>query len=262
MPDYSIIDRPLYLTVFFYPRRDCTPCPQDAFDLYVPTGEDVYISCRFYAYNQAWPWILFFHGNGEVVSDYDAIAPLYGLKKINLVVADYRGYGASSGTPAFTHMVNDAGCLLKAAKEELSKKGFGPDLWVMGRSLGSVSALELAHRYPQEIRGLIIESGFTCLPRRIIQKGLPSTGPNLQKLERECLDNIKAVSIPALIIHGESDSIVPLQEAKDLFNCLGSSQKELIIIPDADHNDIMLLGFEQYFEVIRKFINITINASK
>jgi enterochelin esterase-like enzyme len=30
----------------------------------------------------------------------------------------------------------------------------------MGRSLGSVSALELARRYPKDFSGLIIESGF------------------------------------------------------------------------------------------------------
>ena len=31
----------------------------------------------------------------------------------------------------------------------------------MGRSLGSVSVLELAERYPQDFFGLIIESGFS-----------------------------------------------------------------------------------------------------
>ena len=45
------------------------------------------------------PVILYFHGNGELASDYDMLAPLYTAKGITLLVADYRGYGRSGGTP-------------------------------------------------------------------------------------------------------------------------------------------------------------------
>jgi len=241
----------------FYPREDSTLCPENAFDLLAPVDDHVSIHCRFYIGNQKWPWILFFHGNGEVVSDYDEIAPLYHQRRFNLIVADYRGYGNSNGVPTLTDLVQDAHAILREIKKELSKRGLRSDLWIMGRSLGSISAFELAYRYQDAIRGLIIESGFPSVVRIIMHLGVPIHEVNLEKIDQECLEMIHKIFIPTLIIHGERDTLVPLREAKDIFNHLGTDKKELLIIPSANHNDIMLVGFQKYFDAIQRFIEMT-----
>jgi hypothetical protein len=241
----------------FYPREDSTLCPENAFDLLAPVDDHVSIHCRFYIGNQKWPWILFFHGNGEVVSDYDEIAPVYHQRRLNLVVADYRGYGNSNGVPTLTDLVQDAHAILREIKKELSKRGLRSDLWIMGRSLGSISAFELAYRYQDAIRGLIIESGFPSVVRIIMHLGVPIHEVNLEKIDQECLEMIHKIFIPTLIIHGERDTLVPLREAKDIFNHLGTDRKELLIIPSANHNDIMLVGFQKYFNAIQQFIEMT-----
>ena len=257
MPDYSFIDQPSTLMYIFYPREDSTLCPENAFDLLAPVDDHVSIHCRFYIGNQEWPWILFFHGNGEVVSDYDDIAPLYHQRRLNLVVADYRGYGNSNGVPTLTDLVQDAHAILREIKKELSKRGLRSDLWIMGRSLGSISAFELAYRYQDAIRGLIIESGFPSVVRIMMHLGVPIHEVNLEKIDQECLEMIHKIFIPTLIIHGERDTLVPLREAKDIFNHLGTDKKELLIIPSANHNDIMLVGFQKYFNAIQQFIEMT-----
>ena len=257
MPDYSLIDQPALLRFLFYPRKDFKACPQNAFDFFVRVAEGVVISCRFYAGNNIWPWIIYFHGNGEVVSDYDEIALSYHQRGLNLVVTDYRGYGASTGNPTFASLIKDAHYLFKAIAEELLQKELKQDLWIMGRSLGSVSALELACHYPDKIKGLIIESGFAGIVRLIKHLGLPSPDINLNPLEEECVETVGKISVPALIIHGQYDTLIPLQEAKYLFDYLGTAQKQLVIIPNADHNDIMFVGHEQYFEAIQRFIEST-----
>lgn len=254
MPDYSQLDNSLLAGFLFYPRRDFTPCPQGAFDFFVPVEQGISISCRFYAGDESWPWILYFHGNGEVVSDYDEIAPFYHRKGVNLVVADFRGYGSSGGFPNFTNLVQDAPPILEAVKREIFHKELRQDLWVMGRSMGSVPALELADRYPDKIKGLVVESGFASVTRLIKHLGLPSRGINLEPLEQERLNRVRKISVPTLIIHGEADNLVPLQEAKDLYNLLGAAQKKLVIIPKADHNNIMFANPELYFKAIQKFI--------
>jgi len=76
-----------------------------------------------------------------VVSDYDEIAPFYTERGLNLVVADYRGYGMSEGIPTLTHIVRDAHTKFKGTKKELTNRGYRDELWIMGRSLGSISAL-------------------------------------------------------------------------------------------------------------------------
>ena len=41
----------------------------------------------------------------------------YHRKGINLVVADYRGYGASNGVPTFSNLISDAHCIYQAVKQ-------------------------------------------------------------------------------------------------------------------------------------------------
>jgi len=154
MSIYSEIDRhPLLLRFLFYPRKWTRPAPAGAEDFMVPVEENITIGCRLYEGEAGWPWVLLFHGNGEIAADYDQIAPFYHQKKINLVVADYRGYGRSSGQPTFTGLVKDAPLIFEAAREKLAQRGLQEKLFVMGRSLGSVPALELAAQYAHAIPG-------------------------------------------------------------------------------------------------------------
>ena len=257
MIDYSFIDQPFLLSFIFYPRKDVTPCPRNGFDLSVPVGDDVALSCRFYMGHREWPWILFFHGNGEVMSDYDEISFFYHQKGMNLVVADYRGYGTSTGIPTLTDLVQDAHAIFNEVGEELSRRNLKRDLWIMGRSLGSISALELAYGYQMDIKGLIIESGFPSVVRIMTHLGLPPLGPELIKIDQGCLEMIKKIFIPSLILHGDQDGLVPLENAEALYQHLGAQDKELRIIPSATHNDILLVGFNEYFNFIQRFINRT-----
>jgi alpha-beta hydrolase superfamily lysophospholipase len=257
MADYSQIDRSPLLSFLFYPRRDTTPCPEGAWDLLVPVEKGISVGCRFYSGHPGWPWILFFHGNGEVASDYDEIAPFYRQIGINLAVADYRGYGASGGSPGFAHLIQDGHLVFKAAREEFSRKGLGGNIWVMGRSMGSLSAVELACHYPGQMKGLIVESGFASVTRLIRHLNLPARGLNLGPIDEERLAMIRQIDVPALIIHGERDILVPLQEARDLYHTLNSSKKRLVIIPNADHNTIMFADLKRYFSEIQEFVQGT-----
>lgn len=257
MPDYSEIDNSPALSYIFYPRNFHGKIPPNAFDKAVSVDENVAITCRFYKGDDNWPWIVFFHGNGEVASDYDNIAPLYTKHKLNLVVADYRGYGASAGNPTLTDLVHDAPILFKAIKEELSQRGRREDVWLMGRSLGSISALELAYNHPDQIKGLIIESGFPSITRLILHLGIPAGTIELEPIYEACISMVRKITAPTLIIHGEYDMLVPLREAEDLHKNIGAHDKELIIIPGADHNDIMFVGFDEYFGAIQRFIQRT-----
>lgn len=257
MPDYTLIDNSSALEYIFYPRETHSPCPPYGFDLAVPVEKHVSISCRFYKGNNEWPWILFFHGNGEVVSDYDELSRFYFKRNINLVVADYRGYGSSGGVPCVTDMVGDAHKIFKAVKEELVVKGLTDKLWIMGRSLGSLSALELAYHYQSTLPGIIIESGFMSIVRILNHLAVPTKGIDLDKIDKACVEMVRTLTLPILIIHGEYDMLVPFSEAEDLYETIKSEDKQLLMIPAADHNDVMFVGLNEYFKAIRALIERT-----
>ena len=253
--DYSLLDQPHILRFVFYPRKDWTPPPPNATDHQIPIEQDVSIGCRFYAVNKNTPSILYFHGNGEVVYDHDDIAVLYNRIGVNLFVADYRGYGKSTGTPSFASMVADSHVIFKYFKDTLQASGYTGHLFIMGRSLGSLSATELASNYSKELKGLIIESGFASTVRLLTYLGGFMGFPFLEEFEKLTLDRIRSITIPALIIHGEWDELIPFEQGEILYQNIGSKDKRLLPIPNAGHNDIMLIGMEQYFEAIRQFVS-------
>ena len=239
-----------------FPRRDFTPPPPGTFDLLVnvEANQDMQVAVRFYPGQPDWPSLLYFHGNGEVAADYNYFCKLYHAHQINLVVADYRGYGMSTGQPAFKFLAQDAHVVYRAVQDELLRRHCSPVLCVMGRSLGSLPALELAAHYQEELKGLIIESGFASVTRLISQWGFPIDVSALSLLEEQCLAMIRAITIPSLIIHGEQDSLVFPEEGRLIYDTLGSSQKYWLPIPDADHNDIMLVDPQLYFQGIEDFV--------
>jgi alpha-beta hydrolase superfamily lysophospholipase len=254
LADYSSLDRPELLRILFYPRKDFTPPPPNSTDHLIGVEGDISIACRFYVHNQKSPSILYFHGNGEVVSDHDYFAPLYNQLGINLFVADYRGYGSSGGTPNFTNLFADAHSIFKGFEEVLREGNYSDKVFVMGRSLGSISAVEMASHYGRQIKGLIVESGFGSMGRMMTRLGFSMESPGITATEFPNLAKIRGITLPTLIIHAQFDSIAPLAGAKELFQNAAAERKRMVIIPGADHNDLMLVGMEPYFESIRDFV--------
>lgn len=255
MPDYGYVDQPFFRQYLFYPRKDYQQGPPGSEDIFIEVEADTRLSCRLYHGRNDWPWIVYFHGNGEVVSDYNDIAPLYHGQKINLAVVDYRGYGASQGEPGFASLVEDARKALTAVTLHLQKQGIKSEIWVMGRSMGSMCALYITCKDCTRVKGLVIESGFACITRLITHLGLAEPNPALDSLERQCLEMVKSIKIPALVLHGSRDCLVPLAEGELVYNTLGSEYKKMVIIPGADHNDIIFAEIELYFGALKAFMD-------
>ncbi len=253
--DYKLLDSPEVLMYLFHPRAEMghSSLSKNSTDIRIPVEEGVFISGRLHLKDKGVPTILFFHGNGEIVSDYDGLGPLYNQIGINFLPVDYRGYGQSNGIPTSSAMMKDCHTILKHTLEFLSSEGFTGPLLLMGRSLGSASVLELASRYPKDVKGLILESGFAYTGPL-----LSLLGVNLEKLGFEenkgfgNLDKIKAYHGPTLIIHAEKDHIIPYSDGQALFEASPASQKILLKIPKANHNDIFIHGFKEYMMEIKK----------
>jgi alpha-beta hydrolase superfamily lysophospholipase len=255
--DLSVLDRPEILQFIFFPRRDLRrePSVANAKDHLIPVEEGVSIGCRFYACRKDSPNILYFHGNGEIVSDYDEVAPLYQRIGVNLFVADYRGYGFSDGTPTLTSMIGDAHKIFNTFIEMLKQDDYTGKIFIMGRSLGSASAIELTYHYQERIDGLIIESGFANMFELLKYLGFPTESLNLPKgTEAYHLSKIHSISIPTLVIHAEYDHIIPLREGKTIFDNVSTDRKRMLIVPNANHNTIMMVGMKKYFKVIEEFV--------
>jgi len=141
--DVSALDRPEVLKCLFYPRQEpVLSVPPGAADIFITVEEGVRLAARIYPADSAEPHILFFHGNGEIVSDYDNIGPVYNSYGISFLVVDYRGYGQSTGSPTASNLVSDSHTIFRDVSAWLKEHKRTGQLIIMGRSLGSVPALE------------------------------------------------------------------------------------------------------------------------
>jgi pimeloyl-ACP methyl ester carboxylesterase len=256
--DYSKLDQPEVLKTIFHPRRELHPGspPSNSVDMKFPVDGGVLLHGRFYLASEEEPNILFFHGNGEIVSDYDAIGPYYSKFGMNFLAVDYRGYGRSTGSPTVTAMLQDAHSILDAAKKWLSAAKHSGPLLIMGRSLGCAAALELIANHSEDIAGLIIESGFATTLPLLMTLGVDVA--NLGITEEDGFRNVRKISTftkPTLLIHGQYDEIIPLNSAAILQSQSPARSKELQVVPGASHNTIITKTGELYFSVIKRFCN-------
>jgi alpha-beta hydrolase superfamily lysophospholipase len=256
--DYSSFDNPLILSCLFHPRPDYgggIPTLQHAKNLLIDVEDDVQIGARFHCKDKQAPVILFFHGNGEIVSDYDDLGPVYLEKGVNFLPVDYRGYGRSTGVPTVTNMMKDCHIVFQYVKKWLSDHGFKWPVFIMGRSLGSASALELAHGYESEINGLIIESGFAYALDLLNTLGINTKALGLKEDKGlGNIDKMRTFNKPVLIIHAENDHIIPLSEGKALYENCPSPNKKMLMIPGANHNTIFEFGLYDYMNAIKEFM--------
>ncbi|MCE5336346.1 MAG: alpha/beta hydrolase [Desulfobacteraceae bacterium] len=251
--DYSALDRPEVLNNIFHPRQEWhVKESARVTDLAIPVGESVTVGARFHLVSKDGANILFFHGNGEIVSDYDDLGPFYNRMGINFLPVDYRGYGRSGGSPSVSSMMRDCVTIYEFAKKWLAGNGYSGPFIVMGRSLGSASALELVRAYPEGIDALIVESGFAYSEPllRLLGVDLRAVGFQEEKGFRN-LDKIRDFRKPVLIIHAEYDHIIPFTDGRAFFEASPSADKTLLKIPGANHNDIFSRGLAEYMAAVK-----------
>lgn len=255
--DYSAFDRPEILRFLFHPRPEGSiSIPiKNANDFDIPVEDGLFIGARLHGFDKAAPVILFFHGNGEIVSDYNDFGPMYSSIGSNFLPVDYRGYGRSTGTPTVTGMMRDCHAIFQYLRQWLNTHEYTGSLIVMGRSLGSASALELAENYQDEIDGLIIESGFAYFTPLLQLLGVNINAMEIREQEGlRNIDKIRHFYKPALFIHAEYDHIIPFSDAQALFDACPAPDKKMLKIPGADHNTIFYYGMNDYMSTVKDLV--------
>jgi alpha-beta hydrolase superfamily lysophospholipase len=257
MQNFSKLDDPAFLSSVFHPRRsEITPLPKGAIDVEIETSPGIRIGCRFYIHDLNSPNVIYFHGNGEIVSDYDDIGPLYNHTGINLLVTTYRGYGWSVGSPTVELMLSDAEILFSKIQNWLTFNEYIGALFLMGRSLGSVSAIDLATRHEDDIKGLIIESGIANTIPLAEAIGVDTNRLGVTEADGfQNVEKIAKVTVATFIFHGSNDEIIAASEAENLQAYSGARTKEFVVIPGATHNTMILTGGKLYFQTLKNFID-------
>ena len=247
-PAESPLDHPLLSGRYFF------PWPSRFDNPFFIDGDGFRLGCRYRLDSIGAPTVIHFHGNGETVADYvGAFEERITAMGVNLLLAEYRGYGMSSGQPALAAMLADLELLVGGS-------GVDPERIVFfGRSLGSIYAAHGAWLFPHAA-GLILESGIADPLERILLRVEPKElGTDLEGL-RGAVDmqlnqrgKLSSFAGRTLVMHTRNDDLVPVYHAERLFEW-ANAPKELLIFERGDHNSILAVNEEAYFAAVSRFI--------
>jgi fermentation-respiration switch protein FrsA (DUF1100 family) len=178
------------------------------------------------------PLVIYLGGNAEEVTEFASSAhEVHGDRAVLLV--NYRGYGASGGTPSEKALVSDAIELYDWAAR---RADIDPDrIAVHGRSLGSGVAVQLAAARPA--RCVVLTSPFASA-LEVAQGAYPWLPVAL--LMRHPFDSLAhapRLAMPALVLMGTADTLIPEQQSRRLA-AAWAGPTEQVRLEGFGHNDI------------------------
>ena len=222
--------------------------------------EDVYISVGpgvklhgWYVKGSTDNTVLWLHGNAGNISDrVEILVSMTQNLGVSSLLLDFRGYGKSTGKPSEKGIYTDAEAAFDWLVKE--KKTDAGSVIAYGHSLGSAVAVDLAIKEKGKLGGIVLESPFTSAKEvaRMMYGGLPVDLLMTMKLDN--IGRINDTDTPLLIIHGESDEIIPFSMGQKLYES-APEPKTFLPVPGADHSDCYIVGGETYWNAWRDFLS-------
>lgn len=192
--------------------------------------------------------VLFHHGNAGDAGGRLPRARHLVQAGFSVLIYDYRGYGASQGSPSERGTYLDGEAAWRHLVEE---RGFAPArIAHFGESLGSGVAIELAAR--REAGALVVESGFDSLVH-VARGVLPFLPSGLLLRHRyENASKVDRIRAPLLIAHSPADEVVPYARGRALYEA--ASSRAVWHDLGGRHNEGGLLRTSEDREVLLGFL--------
>lgn len=198
--------------------------------------------------------LLYCHGNAGNISHRLESLRIFAALGLDVLIFDYRGYGASSGKPS------EAGTYLDAATAWawLADRRPANRILIFGRSLGAAVALDLATQV--KAGGLILESPFTSIPD-LGAEFYPFLPVRL--LARYAYDNlakIPGLKTPLLLVHSTQDEMIPFRHGQALFSAAPEPKQMLEI--RGGHNDGFIVSGPLYRDGLAAFLDARLGSGE
>ena len=222
----------------------------------IRTADEETIAAWWMPHEAARADVIYFHGNGGNLSMWLPILAGVQASGLNVLAFDYRGYGRSTGSPTEKGLYRDADAVLAelarlCQRERAAGTTVRRPIIYWGRSLGGpVAAYATTVTRPD---GLILESTFpekrAVLGRQLVLRTLDL----LASFRFETADMLRGFDRPTLVMHGDSDSVVPYAAGRALFERL-SEPKRFVTLQGADHNDFHPATAREYWEAVNDLV--------
>ncbi|MBC7979652.1 MAG: alpha/beta fold hydrolase [Armatimonadetes bacterium] len=209
--------------------------------------------------------LMILHGRGGIKEDYLAVAERFCAVGFRCVIPDLPGHG-SNPKKFTTYGVTEAPMVMKCHQEAALKFNFPiQPCFILGQSMGGSVAMYTATSPESQYQAMVVISSFDQLQPIIRHQtsGLLGSvfGPMLAHTSFAIYEwktgvdisqirpaqKAAQLSIPILMVHGESDHTVPTDSGERLYESLPEDiGKKWLEIPQADHNNVLITDYPLY----------------
>ena len=184
----------------------------------------------------------------------------------NCIVYDMRGHG--EGKPTFcTYGILEGKALAELVKDTRTRYPQLTQLGLHGESLGASTTIQALADKPEvdfAVSDCAFDEAETAVRQRLSTMHLPGFLLPLGNLgvralygysiyDMRPIDALNGKTVPILFVHGDADTTVPPQCARNLYE-RATGIKELHYIAGAEHAESVLVAPEEYREVVTAFL--------
>ena len=232
--------------LIYFPSPGSVPRVPGARDVVLETEDGIRLGAWYFPAGRT--AVLVCNGNGGDRSMRAPLAAALNRLGYSVLLFDYRGYGGNPGHPTEDGLAADA----RAARAWLDAQPDIDRIVYVGESLGAAVAIGLAMQRPPA--ALVLRSPFTSLAdvAAVHYPWLPARRLLLDRYPS--IDRIASLSVPLLVIAGDSDDIVPESLSRRLYDAAGEP-KRYVVIRGAGHNDSDLLDGPEMLGEVDRWLN-------
>jgi fermentation-respiration switch protein FrsA (DUF1100 family) len=188
--------------------------------------------------------VLFSHGNRSNMLLYWYRVGYFEDMGFNVLMYDYRGYGASDGETTERHVYEDA----ETAYDYLAARDDVGDIVSVGYSMGGAPAIWLCSpESGRQVLGCFTEAAFASTDK-LIDDG---TGYDFEQswfvdVEFDNETRIKTIFLPFLIMHGTKDQRVGFENGQILWSAVKDNNplNTFYVIEGANHRNIPVPSYK------------------
>jgi hypothetical protein len=211
------------------------PAPPGASIVLIPTPDGEMLRAIHWPAPRGAGTVVVLHGNGSSAEREVGRGVVLREAGHGVLLAEYRGYGGSTGTASANGLKTDVLATIDWLKE---RSDVLPVLYA--HSLGTGLAIHAAARRP--VSALVLEAAYTSISD-IASYHYPVVPVRwLLRHDIRPIDEIGVVLAPMLMIHGGRDTLIPVLLGERLRDAAQSGGVEWILLPEAGHNDLAVNG--------------------
>jgi pimeloyl-ACP methyl ester carboxylesterase len=217
--------------------------PDNTKEIYIPVTQNVKLNGLLFEKSENQYLMIYFQGNAKNLQNFldnHSMALDWGY---NVLVTDYRGFGKSGGSlRGETKMYADA----EKVYDYALQLGYRPgNIILYGYSMGTALAGYLAST--RQAKAVILESAYSSIPE------INWVGDRAPRYTLNTAEKATRITMPALLIHGDSDEVITPDHSQRILGNLQSKIKRRIVIKGGSHGD--LRKRQEYRRLINDFID-------